>query len=69
MKTTDIAKRNHKTKKEWLAKEVARAVIAGKTWDCEDGGLCRSLPSTHLPGGGFPHPAHQPDCGYRRQPG
>jgi len=26
-----MAKRNHQTKKKWLAKEVAKAVNAGKT--------------------------------------
>jgi len=30
-----MARRNHETKKEWLAKEMARAVNAGKAWDCE----------------------------------
>lgn len=35
MKTADMAKRNHETKKEWLAKEVAKAVNAGKVWDFE----------------------------------
>lgn len=30
-----MAKRNHETKKEWLAQEVAKAVNAGKIWDCE----------------------------------
>ena len=30
-----MARRNHETKKEWLAKEVALAVNAGKAWDCE----------------------------------
>jgi len=33
--TTDMARRNHETKKEWLDREVARAVNAGKPWDCE----------------------------------
>ena len=30
-----MERRNHETKKEWLAKEVARAVNAGKAWECE----------------------------------
>ncbi|MEA3360871.1 MAG: DUF1156 domain-containing protein, partial [Thermodesulfobacteriota bacterium] len=30
-----MARRNGETKKEWLAKEVAKAVNAGKAWDCE----------------------------------
>jgi len=30
-----MAKRNHETKKGWLTKEVAKAVNAGKAWDCE----------------------------------
>ena len=30
-----MARRNHETKKEWLAREVARAVNAGKAWACE----------------------------------
>jgi hypothetical protein len=30
-----MAIRNGETKKEWLAKEVAKAVTAGKAWDCE----------------------------------
>jgi len=32
MKTNDMTKHNHQTKKEWLAKEVAKVVNAGKTW-------------------------------------
>ena len=30
-----MARRNGETNKEWLAKEVAKAVNAGKAWDCE----------------------------------
>ncbi len=30
-----MARRNGETKKEWLAREVAKAVNAGKAWDCE----------------------------------
>jgi len=30
-----MARRNGETKKEWLAKEVAKAVNAGKAWICE----------------------------------
>ncbi len=30
-----MARRNGETQKEWLAKEVAKAVNAGKAWDCE----------------------------------
>jgi SAM-dependent methyltransferase len=32
---TDLARRNGETKAELLAKEVAKAVNAGKVWDCE----------------------------------
>ena len=30
-----MARRNHETKAEWLAREVAKAVNAGKAWDYE----------------------------------
>ena len=30
-----MTRRNGETKKEWLAKEVTKAVNAGKVWDCE----------------------------------